>query len=175
MLETKVVALADSQSTLMNPDGIDVESALRTKEETGVLGGTESPESVISVDADIFIPAALEEQVRGDNVENVKADIVLEIANGPVTPEADVALAARSTIVIPDVLANAGGVTVSYFEWLQNKSGDTWTRERVTERLEESMQHAYRDVADFSHDRNVTLRDAAYAVALSRILDARKG
>ena len=113
---------------------------------------------------------SVEDQIRKDNVDRVKAGIVVEIANGPTTPEADDVLAARGVAVLPDVLANAGGVTVSYFEWLQNKSGETWTRPQVSERLTETMQNAYRDVADFALDRGVSLREAAYSLALMRIL-----
>lgn len=174
-LGTKVVALADSSGTLLDPHGISVDHVLRIKEEKGELssaGNVESRDAVITADADIFIPAALEEQVRRDNADSVKADIILEIANGPVTPEADVILAAKNVAVLPDVLANAGGVTVSYFEWLQNRSDEIWTRDRVKERLEDTMKDAYRDVADFALDRNVTLREAAYALALSRILSS---
>jgi glutamate dehydrogenase len=173
----KVVALADSSGTLSDAGGIDVEKALKTKEEKGELSaaGTVGPsDAVITLDAQVLIPAALEEQVRKDNAEDVKADIILEVANGPVTPEADAILAKKGAAVVPDVLANAGGVTVSYFEWLQNRSNEIWTRERVAERLEETMKDAYRDVADFSINRNVTLREAAYALALSRIIDAMK-
>ncbi len=176
-LDAKVVALADSSGTLSDPNGLDVEKVLGIKEEKGELsaaGTVSAPDAVITAEADVLIPAALEEQVRKDNAEQVKADIILEIANGPVTPEADTIFAARSSIVIPDVLANAGGVTVSYFEWVQNKAGETWSLEQVQERLNETMTDAYRDVADFARDRNVTLRDAAYAVALSRIIDAKK-
>lgn len=176
---TKVVAIADSRGTLLNEDGLDVEKVLHTKETTGSvhdavsLGTAGDASAVITAACDVLVPAALEEQVRADNVEQVKAGIVLEIANGPVTPDADAKLATHGVAVVPDVLANAGGVTVSYFEWLQNRSGETWTRERVHERLEETMRDAYRDVADFALDRGVTLREAAYALALIRIKDAR--
>ncbi len=172
-----VVALADSSGTLVNNEGIDVENALGIKEEKGELkeaGAIASLGAVITADADIFIPAALEEQVRADNADSVKADVVLEIANGPVTPEADRILARKGVVVVPDVLANAGGVTVSYFEWLQNRSDVVWTRDMVEERLTETMRDAYRDVADFAATRSVTLREAAYALALSRILEAMK-
>ncbi len=174
---TRVVAFADSSGTLTKPEGLNIEEALSIKESKGELssaGTVTAPSDVITADADILVPAALEEQVTKGNAEQVKADIILEIANGPVTPDADAIFAARSTVVIPDVLANAGGVTVSYFEWLQNKSGETWSAEQVRERLTETMTDAYRDVADFARDRNVSLRDAAYALALSRIIDAKK-
>lgn len=169
----KIVALSDSKGTLVNEKGIDVAKALQTKEEKGSVSeaGTHSgPEDALYVSTEILVPAALEEQIRADNVERIKAKVVLEIANGPTTPDADAVLAKRGVVVAPDVLVNAGGVTVSYFEWLQNKSGETWGAEQVHERLEASMNDAYRDVADFALDRGVTLREAAYALAVSRIL-----
>jgi glutamate dehydrogenase/leucine dehydrogenase len=174
-LGSKVVALADSSGTLIDASGLSIDHVLRIKEEKGELseaGRVEPRDAVITTPADIFIPAALEEQVRADNADAVSAAIILEIANGPVTPEADVILAKKGTAVVPDVLANAGGVTVSYFEWLQNRAGESWTHDTVRERLTETMRDAYRDVADFALDRNVTLREAAYALAISRILSA---
>ncbi len=172
-LGMKVVALSDSRGTLFDDRGLDVAPILARKEAGGALGDDLLPrEAVIGAPCDILVPAALEEQVRDDNVGEVKASVVLEIANGPVTPEADDRLAGSGVAVIPDVLANAGGVTVSYFEWVQNKSGETWTREKVHDRLRETMTDAYRDVADFALDRGVTMREAAYALALSRILEA---
>lgn len=187
----QVKAIADSGGTLTCASYVDVDKTLEIKESKGSLksiycegsvcdaekmnaegASYDDPEAVLYAPVDILVPAALEEQIRADNVERVKADIVLEIANGPITPEADDALALRGVAVVPDVLANAGGVTVSYFEWLQNNAGAVWTREEVRERLEETMKNAYRDVADFALARGVTLREAAYALALSRILEA---
>ena len=173
----KVIALADSHGTLLNPEGLDVDAALAAKAATGSvhdaasLGEPAEAGAVLTASCDILVPAALEEQVNAENVNDIKAGVVLEVANGPVTPEADDVLAAHGVAVVPDVLANAGGVTVSYFEWLQNRSDEIWTRERVAERLEETMRDAYRDVADFALDRGVTLREAAYALAVSRILN----
>ncbi len=172
----RVVAIADSHGTIANPKGLDVEHVLSVKEEKGSVHEAEGEklpaDSIFTIPADIIIPAALEEQIRDDNVGRVQAGVVLEIANGPVTPIADAALTENGIIVIPDVLANAGGVTVSYFEWLQNKSGETWTRAEVEERLKTTMEDAYRDVADFAAERNITLREAAYALAVTRILEA---
>lgn len=174
-----VVALADSRGTLLNEDGINVAAVLALKEggksvhDATEYGTPAGPVAVITAACDVLIPAALEEVVTKENAGDVMATVVLEIANGPVTPEADELLTSRAIGVVPDVLANAGGVTVSYFEWLQNRSGETWDRTRVTERLRDTMRDAYRDVADFAHERAITLREAAYALALTRILEAR--
>lgn len=172
-----IVALSDSKGTIASEHGVDVPAALSRKEHSGSLapeGGTLLPhDAVLTAACDVLVPAALEEQVRADNAHSVRASIILEIANGPTTPEADAALSARGVALVPDVLANAGGVTVSYFEWLQNKAGEQWDASRVHERLLETMKDAYRDVADFALNRGVTLREAAYALALSRILAAQ--
>ncbi len=171
-----VVALADSHGTIASTHGLDVEQVFSIKAVKGSVHEAEGDqlpaEAVIGTPVDILVPAALEEQIREDNVGKVRAGVILEIANGPVTPEADAALTDNGIIVVPDVLANAGGVTVSYFEWLQNRSGTVWSAEQVRERLEDTMRDAYRDVADFAAERNITLREAAYALALTRILEA---
>ncbi len=175
-----VVAIADSHGALLSPDGLAVEDILAKKHDgvsvtdSGSAGTSARAADALLVPCDVVIPAALEEVITRENADQVKATVVLEIANGPVTPEADSILAARSIGVVPDVLANAGGVTVSYFEWLQNRAGESWTREEVHERLVQVMHDAYRDVADFAIERNITLREAAYALALTRILEANK-
>lgn len=179
-----VVSLADSRGTLTHPEGLDIEKVLAFKE-TGkhvpdaaafIDGATAgSPEEVLSAQADILVPAALEEQITKENVANVKAGIVLEIANGPVTPEADDLLHARGVAVIPDVLANAGGVTVSYFEWVQNRSGYYWSQEVVKDGLTSTMVKAYKDVAAVALDQGVSLREASYALALGRMVEAMRG
>ncbi len=180
-LGTSVIALADSRGTLVSEKGLDVEAVLATKELSGsVLNAAsatahqESAAAVLESNADILVPAALEEQITGANAEKVRASIILEIANGPITPEADDLLKTHAITVIPDVLANAGGVTVSYFEWIQNRTGERWSHSAVETKLTETMQKAYREVADFARERGVTLREAAYALALTRIVDAMK-
>lgn len=169
----KVVALSDSKGTLLSNSGLDVDAVLAAKEEKGSViegaGEQGDTEDVLTAACEILVPAALEEQIRIENADSITADIILEIANGPTTPDADEELAKRGVAILPDVLANAGGVTVSYFEWLQNKSGETWSKDRVTSQLEDTMKDAYRDVADFATHRIVSLRDAAYALALQRI------
>lgn len=173
----KVVALADSKGTLSVPEGMHVPEVLAIKEAEGSVtnaaGQVLSNESVITEACEILVPAALEEQITESNAQSVKAGIVLEVANGPITPEADSTLSSSGVVVIPDVLANAGGVTVSYFEWIQNRTGLYWTKAEVKERLEEVMVRAYTDVAAFARERGVSLRDASYAIALERITDAR--
>ena len=178
----KVIALADSKGTLVKEEGLDVAAVLATKEFSGsvldaISDGARLADAsaVITTVADIFVPAALEEQITRTNIAAVKASIILEIANGPITPEADEYLAARGVVVIPDVLANAGGATVSYFEWMQNRTGERWSRTNVKTKLQETMRGAYREVADFAADRGVTLRQAAYALALTRIIEAMRG
>jgi glutamate dehydrogenase/leucine dehydrogenase len=180
-LGTKVVALADSKGTLIAEDGLDIADVLAKKESSGsVLDAASSSakaapaSAVLESDADVLIPAALEEQITADNAARVRAGIILEIANGPITPDADAMLKAQSVTVIPDVLANAGGVTVSYFEWIQNRTGERWSHSAVEAKLAETMRRAYREVADFAVERGVTLREAAYALALGRIVDAMK-
>lgn len=179
----KIVALGDSRGTLVVDEGIDVGHTLRIKEDKGsVTDAADIHETarvldtraVITEPTDVLVPAALEEQLTIDNADLIRAGIVLEIANGPTTPEADDLLHAKGTIVVPDVLANAGGVTVSYFEWIQNRTGEYWTRERVRTSLEETMGRAYQDVAALAKERGTSLRTAAYMLGLSRIDEARK-
>lgn len=175
-MSMKVVALGDSKGTLVNEEGINIPETLQIKESgKSVIDGegeAKDASAVITESCDILIPAALEEQITGQNAHDIKASVILEVANGPTTPEADVLLSERGVAVVPDVLANAGGVTVSYFEWLQNRSDELWTRDRVRDQLESTMKDAYRDVADFALARNITLREAAYALAISRIIES---
>jgi len=176
-LGTKVVALSDSSGTLQDESGLDVAALLEgkaQKKEFSAVGKVDAVDAVLSANADLFVPAALEEQLRIDTVDALRARYVLEIANGPTTPEADALLATRGVTVVPDVLANAGGVAVSYFEWVQGRTGDYWKKEVVEARLSEIMRKAYREVADFARERTVTLRAAAYALALKRVAEAMR-
>ncbi len=133
-----------------------------------------SSEQFWQVDCDILIPAALEGQITAKNAPQIKAKLVIEGANGPTTPEADDILRERNILVAPDVIANAGGVTVSYFEWVQDFSSFFWTEEEINARLVRIMQEAFRAIWQVAQDNKVTLRTAAFIVACSRILQARE-
>ncbi len=129
-------------------------------------------EELLALDVDILVPAALENAITSQNVGKVRAKVVLEMANGPVTPEAEEILLKRKIDVLPDVLCNAGGVTVSYFEWLQNLQKDTWKEEKVNKKLEEKMKKAYRQVAKVVKEKKLSFRKSAYLLAVKRIVDA---
>jgi glutamate dehydrogenase (NADP+) len=169
----KVVAAADSRRAIHAKDGLDVKAVREGKRETGELpadaGEEIDPEQLLELEVDILVPAAMEDVITADNADRVKASIVLEVANGPTAIEADEALAERGVTVIPDILANAGGVTVSYFEWAQNRAGVRWTAEDVGERLRERMVGESERIWALAKDRDVTLRTAAYAQGLERI------
>ena len=148
-----IVAVSDSRGGIYNPDGIDPAEAIAHKEKTGSVvglpGTTEvTNEDVLHTECDILIPAALENQIRGDNADGVRAKVVSEAANGPTTPEADRILFGKGIPVLPDILANAGGVTVSYYEWVQNIQNEQWTEEEVNRRLLDKMNHATDAVLD---------------------------
>lgn len=176
----KVVAISDYRGGIYNPNGIDIPAQREHKAKTGLLkqpdgkdgNKTISNKELLELKVDLLVPAAIENVVNADNVANVKASVILELANGPVTPEADKALNAKKTLVIPDILANAGGVTVSYFEWTQNKTGFYWTREEVQEKLRVIMSREFNGVYDISQNKNIDMRTAAYVHALIRLSQA---
>ncbi len=173
-----VVALSDSKSGILRESGFeDFDDLDRYKKEKHTFAGYPDTKAIavhdiLTLDIDILVPAALEEVITQENAEAVKAPVILEMANGPVTHEADQILRARSITVIPDVLANSGGVAVSYFEWYQNMHGEVWEKEAVFEKLEEKMRHATEAVYRVSVGREVSLREAAYIVALERLAAA---
>ncbi|PLX25129.1 glutamate dehydrogenase [Candidatus Parcubacteria bacterium] len=172
-----IVALADSKAHIYNDKGLDLEKVFAHKESTGSLAGFSgakeiSKEEFLALDVDVLVPAALENQITKDNAEDVKAKFVVELANGPLTPEADEILYKKGVVVIPDVLANAGGVTVSYFEWLQNISNNYWTEEEVDKELREKMIPAWEAIYQMSKDKKVDFRTASFMVALHRIAKA---
>ncbi|MDJ1430624.1 Glu/Leu/Phe/Val dehydrogenase [Halostagnicola sp. A-GB9-2] len=174
-----VVAASDSSGGIYNADGIDPVAAKDHKHETGSITGYDGAaeeitnEDVLTLDVDLLIPAALENAIDGDLAPDVQADVISEAANGPLTPEADEILADEDVLVIPDILANAGGVTVSYFEWVQNRQRFYWTEERVNEELEAIIVDAFADLVDTYEANDLrSFRTAAYVVAVQRVADA---
>lgn len=170
----KVVAVADSSSAIYDDNGLDIPELMQYKNETksvkGFKGSKEiSTEELFALDIDVLVPAALENQITADNAANIKAKILLELANGPTTPEADDILFHNKVVLIPDVLANAGGVTVSYFEWVQNLSNYYWSAEEVDQKLQDKMIPAWQAVWDAGQKYGVNLRTAAFITALARI------
>lgn len=188
-----IVALADSKGGLISERGLDPMAAYRAKHDqhsitslycegsvcdTGRLAedaaSVVSPDAVLTAPCDVLIPAALDGVITEANAKDIKASVVLELANGPITPAADALLKERSLLVIPDILANAGGVTVSYFEWLQNKTGERWDEETVHARLRPIMVDAFTEVWSLHDEKNITLRQAAFALGIGRILEAMR-
>jgi len=171
---SKIVAVGDHGGGVANEDGLDVEAlAAHVAKHRSVAGfsGGEAFESsdVLTWDCDVLIPAALEGVLNRDNAAHVRAKLILEAANGPTTPEADEILRKRGATIVPDILANAGGVTVSYFEWAQNIQQFRWDLERVNLELEKTMIRAYRAVADTAEQRKLDLRTSAFVLAVQRV------
>jgi len=182
-LGCKIIAVSDSKGGIYKPDGLDPEEVFEHKEMTGSVvnysGSKEiSNEHLLTLQCDILVPAALENQITKANASNIKAKIVAEGANGPVTPEADEILFKNGVFVIPDILANAGGVTVSYFEQVQNQMNYYWTEDEVREKLKTIMDKAFESIVAMSKEHKVNMRTAAYMLAVKRVADAmmvRKG
>lgn len=175
----KIIAVSDSKGLVVNCMGLDIEDLKKHKQQTGSVAGYVGGEKIenphcISQEADIFIPSALENSVTAENVDSIKAKLIIEVANGPITPEADEVLNKKNIMVVPDILANAGGVAVSYFEQVQNAYGYYWKEEKVLERLEELMTVAFHAVWKEKMHYNVTMRMGAYALALKRVAEAMK-
>ena len=175
----KVIAAQDHTGTVHNAEGLDVHKLLSHVSQHGGVGGFSGGQAMDknefwTLETEFLIPAALESQITVDNAAKVRAKIVVEGANGPTTPEADDILAEHGVYVVPDVLANAGGVTVSYFEWVQDFSSFFWSEEEINQRLERIMREAYAAVSQVAKEHKVTLRTAAFIVACTRILQARQ-
>lgn len=171
----KVVAVSDSRGGIYDEKGLDVPATLSAKQDTGRLpsqGKAISNEDLLELDVDVLVPAALENAITKDNAGNVSAKVLIELANGPLTKEADEIIAKTDALVVPDILANAGGVTVSYFEWCQNISGYYWKLDTVHERLGEIMSDSFNQVFDLMQSEKITMRTACYAHALNRLADA---
>jgi len=186
----KIVAVSDSKAGLYDKknQSMDPEILLAVKNEKGFSEGcygsgtkydyvnyqTITNDKLLELPVDIIVPAALENALSEKNVGRVKANIILEMANGGVSPEAEKKLLAKKKIVVPDVLANAGGVTVSYFEWLQNQQNQYWTEKEVNEKLEKIMMTAFNDVWQMQEKKKLSMRSAAFVLALQRIADSMK-
>ncbi len=176
----KVIGISDSKRGLYNPKGLDVDSALACKDRyqcflSHEVGADEiTNEELLEQECDILVPAALENQITVENAPRLKCRMMVEGANGPTTPEADVILFDRGVFVMPDILANAGGVTVSYFEWVQNLQELLWTEEEVSERLHKIMTQAFAETLKISQEKKVHMRTAAYILGVGRVANATK-
>ncbi|HEX8969784.1 MAG TPA: Glu/Leu/Phe/Val dehydrogenase [Chloroflexota bacterium] len=174
----RVVAVSDVSGAIYDPRGLDMPRVLAYARETGALRGFPGTQAVdnqalLRLPVDVLLPAAMEGQITADNAAEVQARVIVEGANGPTSPEADQILSRRGTLVVPDILANAGGVVVSYFEWVQDRYGYFWKEAEVNERLEEKMVAAFDAVWKTRQKFEVDARTAAYIVAVERIIEAR--
>jgi glutamate dehydrogenase/leucine dehydrogenase len=172
-----VVAVSDSSGGIHKPDGLDIGRVIAWKKEHGTVqgfpGSTDiSNAALLEVDCDILIPAALENQITASNAGNVRAKLIAEAANGPTTPEADEILFKNGTFMIPDILCNAGGVTVSYFEWVQDLNRDHWSEIVVNAKLKEIMVKAFHETIAIAGRDEIDMRTAAYLLAVQRVADA---
>jgi len=173
----KVIAVSDSKGGIYNERGLDVLEVLKHKERTGSVinfpgAKNVTNEELLELPCDILIPAALESQIHKNNAKNIQAKIVVEGANGPTTPEADKILFDREVMVVPDILANGGGVLVSYFEWVQNLTNLYWKEEEVNEKLDNKMREAFLQVYNIAKERDVDMRTAALILSVGRVVEA---
>jgi glutamate dehydrogenase (NAD(P)+) len=170
----RILAVSDINGGIYDPKGLDLPAALAHYEKARSFEGFAGVEKIdntklLELDCDILIPAANENQLRGKNAPDIKARIIVEGANGPTTQRADNIFQQKDVLVVPDILANAGGVTVSYFEWVQDRAGFFWRESEVNERLEDILVQSFRDVAEMAKKYNVTFRIAAYMLGISRV------
>lgn len=175
----KIVGICDVYGAVYNENGIDIKKAVDYVHSTGKVVGLPNTEPVsheefLILPCDILVPAALEAQITGENADKIKAKIIAEGANGPTTPEADEILDDKGVLVIPDILANAGGVTVSYFEWVQDLMAHYWTETEVNSKLEKIMKDAFNQVYDSAVAQDISMRDAAYMLAVARVAEATR-
>jgi len=175
----KIVAVSDSKGGIYLDTGLDIVVLGAYKKDHGSVIGFDSTKEIsnidiLTLDVDILVPAALENVITKENAENVRAKAIVELANGPTTPEADEILKERDIVIIPDVLGNAGGVIVSYFEWNQNVKDEHWTEEIVLEKLEKIMVNAFNEVWETKEKYNIDMRTAAFVIAVERVVDVMK-
>ena len=176
----RIIGLSDSKSAIYDPDGMDPYAVMEHKTANRTVSGAPtngkaeeiSNEQLLEKECELLIPAALEHQITAENAARISAPLILELANGPTTPAADAILEAKGTIVIPDILANAGGVTVSYFEWTQNKAGYYWSEDEVRSRLREFLEPQATVIWQTKQKKELSLRTSAYVLALERIAGA---
>jgi len=171
-----VIAVSDSSGGIYNPIGLDIDAVMQHKVKTGSVVGYAKAENVTNAEllelpCDILVPAAMEEQITAANADRIQARLIAEAANGPTTPEADRILYDKGVFVLPDIFANAGGVTVSYFEWVQALQAFPWTEEQVNERLKAIMQRSFQTVYSASQKYGVHMRTAALSMAIQRVAD----
>jgi glutamate dehydrogenase (NAD(P)+) len=174
-----IVAVSDSRGGVANPKGLDVPGLIAHKKETGSVVGFTGGEritnkDVLEYDCDVLVPAALEKVITRENAPKIRAKIIAEAANGPTLPEADKILFDRGIMVLPDILANAGGVTVSYFEWVQDLQENFWEEDEINERLKRKMTRAFKETYEQSQRLGIDMRRGAYVVAVSRVAEATK-
>ena len=178
-LGCKIVAISDIQGGIYNDKGLEIDALLQHLKERRFIQGFKGGEFVdnkalLEVPCDILIPAAIADQITAANAGKIKAKLIVEGANGPTSPEADEIFTQKGVTVIPDILANAGGVTVSYFEWVQDRMGYFWREDVVNERLEDVLVDSFREVADYTNRFKVNFRTAAYMLGIQRVLDTIK-
>jgi len=176
-LGANVVAVSDSSGGIYDPSGLDPHAVREHKQETGSVVGFDDAKQItnddlLTLDVDVLIPAALEDQINADNVHDIQADVIVEAANGPTTPDADEVLKDEDVLLIPDILANSGGVTVSYFEWLQSFNEYPWTIGKVHDRLEDKIVPAFHQVHDIAVEHDIDHRTAAIVLAVRRVGEA---
>lgn len=176
-LGAKVVAVSDSRGGIYNPSGLRIDAVIEHKQANGSLAGYSEADAIsndelLALDVDVLVPAALSVAINAENAPRVRARVIVEGANGPLTPAADQILYDQGTFVLPDILANAGGVTVSYFEWVQGLQEFFWTEREVNAQLERVLINSFQTVLRVAQERRVDMRTAAYAVAVQRVADA---
>jgi glutamate dehydrogenase/leucine dehydrogenase len=176
----KILAISDVSGAYYNPDGINIEAAIAFRDNNnGTLEGFKDGKKItnaelLELDVTVLVPAAMEDQITEENADRIKAKLIVEGANGPTSASADDILNKKGVLVVPDILANAGGVTVSYFEWVQNRLGYYWTEERVYRRADRVMKTAFEGVYAAAQKYNIPMRIAAYCVAIQRVADVEK-
>jgi glutamate dehydrogenase len=174
----KVIGISDAYGALYDPNGLDIDYLLDRRDSFGTVTtlfeNTITNKELLELDCDILVPAAVSNQITAENARNIKASIVVEAANGPTTLEATRILSERGILLVPDVLASAGGVTVSYFEWVQNNQGYYWTEEEVNEKLRKKLVEAFDNVYQTAQNRRVNMRLAAYMVGVRKMAEASK-